>query len=634
MVRKWQPDPTREMHGNATDSMISPAKPTQAQFTSRKQCFRWLGWFALANALVFALISLRYLSGYVPGETVLAWIYLVTVFIGHHVMLTTIPLFLLLGPLILIWPRRRLVTVSAIFLMALMIALTLIDSMLWSQSRFHLNGLTMKILGYQSWIFVAVMFLIGLFFESIAARNVWNWVGAAPARKGRLAGWICALCVVLSQGIHAWADASYYVPVTAASQQLPVYKGLTAKSFLTRHGLVDAAASRERQLAKRLAKSLDGPARSSLNYPVNALQCDSESHLNLLVILVDAMRSDMLAEETAPNISEFAAARAAVFSNHFSGGNSSRMGAFSLFYGLPPGYWSSFEALQRSSVWIDQLQANHFQLGIFSSQTMYRPVVLDRTAFANVADLRMATEPLSDPAWKRDRKLTDEWFEWLSARDSKQPFFGFLFYDAATVKKPPPDYQTRFKADTDDPQQQRFAQYKTAVHFDDSLIGEVLDDLQQRGLSDNTVVIISSDHGEEFDDSGAGLEKHGSGYSSFQLQTPMVVAWPGRTRGEVYSHRTSHYDIVPTLMQDLFGCRNPATDYSVGRNLFEQKSWDWMIAGSYFNYAVLEPEKITVTFPNGGVEVRDWNYRLVEKPEFNGDTLSDVAEQNTRFHAR
>lgn len=614
--------------------MSSGREQNDQQLLTRRHYFRWLGWFALANAIVFALISLRYLSGYAPGETALAWIYLVTVYTGHHVMLTTLPLFLLVGPLILLYPRRRLITTAAVFLIALMIALTMIDSMLWSQSRFHLNALTLQILGYQSWIFVTVIFLIGLLFESILARSVWNWVRAAPARKGWLVGIFCGLSILASQMIHAWADASYYVPVTAIAQQLPVYKGATAKSFLTDHGLVDAAASRERQLARRLSRDIDASARSPLNYPLQALECEAEAPLNLLIILVDAMRSDMLSDTTAPNINRFAASRGANFSRHFSGGNSSRMGAFSLFYGLPPGYWSSFEALQRPTVLVDGLQAAGFQLGIFSSHTMYRPVVLDRTAFARVPNLRMATEPLSDPAWKRDRKLTAEWFDWLSARDPERPFFGFLFYDAATSRDFPPNYARQFQPAGDDPLQEQLAIYKTAVHFDDDLIGSVLDDLEQRGLADNTVVIISSDHGEEFDDSGAGLEKHGSGYSSFQLQTPMVIAWPGRTQGEVYAHRTSHYDIVPTLMQDLLGCTNPASDYSVGRNLFQQEDWDWMVAGSYFNYAVLEPEKITITFPNGGVEVRDWNYTLLDKPEFNADTLSAVSEQNTRFYAR
>jgi membrane-anchored protein YejM (alkaline phosphatase superfamily) len=53
------------------------------------------------------------------------------------------------------------------------------------------------------------------------------------------------------------------------------------------------------------------------------------------------------------------------------------------------------------------------------------------------------------------------------------------------------------------------------------LIGTVLKDLEQRRLMDKTVVLITSDHGEEFGESSA-----------------------------VYEHRTSHYDIIPTLMQN------------------------------------------------------------------------------------
>jgi hypothetical protein len=57
-----------------------------------------------------------------------------------------------------------------------------------------------------------------------------------------------------------------------------------------------------------------------------------------------------------------------------------------------------------------------------------------------------------------------------------------------------------------------------------------------------------------------------------------------------------------------------------------------MVAGSYYNYAVLEPDQVTVTFPNGLYEVRDWNYRLVEKPKFRGSVLEGVSEQNSRFY--
>jgi len=600
---------------------------------TRKTLFRWMAWFALANAVVFGLVSLRYLGAGALAETAIAWVYLASVYIGHHVLLTMVPLFLLATPLVLLLPRRRALTVVAVILYAAMIALMMLDSLLWSQSRFHINALTLKILGWQSWVFTAVIFTIALFFESMLAKGAWNWVLAKKPRRGWLVGSFCALAIVVSQGIHVWADAAYYVPVTGLGQVLPVYKGVTAKSLMSKTGLVDVRESRERALARRVAQDLDQRSGRLLRYPLNPLQCAPKERLNLLFIIADSLRGGVVTPELAPNIRNFADERGMDFRNHFSGGNSSRMGMFSLFYGLPPGYWESFASLQRPTVLVDELQAQGYQLGLFSSATMYRPVVLDRTAFANVPDLRIVTEPESDPAWKRDQKLTGEWFEWLDARDPGQPFFGFLFYDATMGRSAPPSYPFAVEPAGDEAQAVEFARYQTAVHFVDSLVGDVIEDLRARGLLDSTVVLISADHGEEFGESGAKLEKHGSGYTRYQLVTPMVLAWPGRPGGVTYEHRTSHYDVVPTLMQDLLGCGNPASDYSVGGNLFDGQAWDWMLAGSYYNYAVLEPDQVTITFPNGLYEVRDWDYRLAKEPAFRGDVLEAVSEQNARFYA-
>ncbi|MEE8495972.1 MAG: sulfatase-like hydrolase/transferase, partial [Xanthomonadales bacterium] len=331
----------------------------------------------------------------------------------------------------------------------------------------------------------------------------------------------------------------------------------------------------------------------------------------------------------------YAAERGQVFAQHFSGGNSSRMGVFSLFYGLPPGYWSSFESLHRSSVLIDELQRQNYQLGLFTSSTMYRPAALDRTAFANVPDLRLQTEPAGDPAWKRDQAITAEWFDWLdrhhTGRNPEQAFFGFLFYDSTNAIVFPGDYPVQFSADGAGALAQKFADYRTSVHFVDSLIGSVLDDLARRGLAENTVVIITADHGEEFDDSGAGLKNHGSGYTRYQLQVPMIISIPGKAPS-VYRHRSSHYDLISTLMQDVLGCSNPPSDYSSGTNLFSTRDWDWLLAGSYYNYAVLEPDQITVTYPNGSFEVRDWNYKITPDPQVRRDVLESVIKENSRFY--
>jgi membrane-anchored protein YejM (alkaline phosphatase superfamily) len=262
---------------------------------------------------------------------------------------------------------------------------------------------------------------------------------------------------------------------------------------------------------------------------------------------------------------------------------------------------------------------------------LYRPVTLDRTAFANVANLRIETKPVDAPAWQRDRIMTTEWMSWLDQQSPDHPFFGFLFYDAVNISAHPPEYAGKVAVNPEDALAEEFAKYKTSVMFVDELIGQVISDLDQRGLADNTVLIITSDHGEEFSENGDGIRGHGSGYSRQQLGVPMLMAWPGMEPQQL-AHRTSHYDIAPTLMRRLLGCSNAYSDYSIGQDLYDGPQWEWLIAGSYYNYAVLEPEQITVTFPNGTFEVRDWNYRLLDSPQFNGDVLEAVMHENTRFY--
>jgi membrane-anchored protein YejM (alkaline phosphatase superfamily) len=180
---------------------------------------------------------------------------------------------------------------------------------------------------------------------------------------------------------------------------------------------------------------------------------------------------------------------------------------------------------------------------------------------------------------------------------------------------------------------QKFADYRTAVHFVDNEVKKVLDDLKRRGLDQNTVVIFTSDHGEEFDENGNGLTDHGSGYTRYQLQVPMIIVMPGMEPA-VFSHRSSHYDFVPTLMDEVLGCENAPEDYASGSSLFSAKDWDWLLAGSYYNYAVLEPDQITVTYPNGRFEIRDWDYRISADPVISGDLLESVARENARFYRK
>ena len=175
----------------------------------------------------------------------------------------------------------------------------------------------------------------------------------------------------------------------------------------------------------------------------------------------------------------------------------------------------------------------------------------------------------------------------------------------------------------------RNARYLTAVHYVDALLGRVLDDLERRKLLDRTIVIVTSDHGIEFDENGLGFKGHGTAYTDYQMQTPLVVRWPGRPPAQV-TRRTSHNDIAPTLLTELFGCTNPPSDYASGSSLFSDAQWNWLVVASYREHAVVEPARVTVIF-QAGYEVRDQDYRLVPNQTPPRDALRAAMQEMNRF---
>jgi arylsulfatase A-like enzyme len=68
--------------------------------------------------------------------------------------------------------------------------------------------------------------------------------------------------------------------------------------------------------------------------------------------------------------------------------------------------------------------------------------------------------------------------------------------------------------------------YDRTIAFMDQQIGLLLDELQRRGILDNTLVIVTSDHGEEFLEHG--VMTHGNSLYSPSLHVPLLLRLPGR----------------------------------------------------------------------------------------------------------
>lgn len=102
--------------------------------------------------------------------------------------------------------------------------------------------------------------------------------------------------------------------------------------------------------------------------------------------------------------------------------------------------------------------------------------------------------------------------------------------------------------------------YDAAVRLADERVGSVIDVLERRGLWDNTLFIVLSDHGEEFADHGGWL--HDQSVYEELVRVPLIVRFPEDTwRGKRVQEAVTLVDLVPTLGEYLHrpalleGCR-------------------------------------------------------------------------------
>ena len=596
---------------------------------ARRRLLRWAHRFAATNVALLMIVGVGYLWRYRPVG-IAGWAYSTIAYLGHLAVLAYVPLILVLAPMAILFPWAPLLLPLGVLVSAAGLSVALLDSLLFVQNRYHLSVVTFTLFDTQTFVFLGIYFVVGLALESMLAARIWERAALlSQGRAGRYVALGLAGCFAASHLIFAWAEARYYMPVTAFTRYLPLYYPLNARETQTQWGLLDRSHAHEQSVVRSHGRPADGV----LNYPLAPLQCDPRTPpFDVLFVVIDGMRADALTPEITPRMAAFAK-DAVQFDRHYSGGIASRPGMFSFFYGLPGPYWEAFADAVQPAVVMEMLSQREYQLGAFVSAPLYNANGLDRTALARVPNLRLLTySPYPGAGTSEDdRQATTEWYEWLDRRDPSRRFWGLLYYNAAVAMKPPRDAPLVVPVPPGASEQvTERARYLTAVHFIDSLFGGVVDDLERRHLLDHTIVVITSDHGIEFDDNDLGFVGHNSAYSEYQLHTPFVVRWPGRAPGRV-TRRTSHFDLAPTLMTELFHCKNPPSDYSSGSDLFGDTQWSWLIAASYDDFAVIEPDREIIVL-GSGVEIRDERYRLVSNPTILRDVLRAAMREMSRFY--
>ena len=556
----------------------------------------------LLNTVISMIISFSLLNINNQQGNAYTFFSIIT-FVAHYFLLN-----LLVGLLAYCFSvvlNKKTATILMIFLFSLLQLILLFDTRIYTIFHYHINPLVLNVITTEGvsdsviigkgTIAVFSLILAGILCAEIIIHLYFSNINKNPERKSflmtknisKVIFWTGLLLIGADKAIYAYGDIVNNTAITQNAKLFPLYQPLTIKRFISKvlHIKVD------RELNFKVSTK-----DTTLNYPQKPLRFNPSAgkKSNIIIIVVDGLRFDMLSKDIMPNTWEFGQ-RNIIFKNHYSGGNGTRFGIFSLLYGIDGTYWHNFLARRVSPVLIDVLGDNGYEFKILSSTHLTFPE-FRKTAFIRIPDSIEDSFVNTDTA-EKDRIITEKFIKYISNPEGKKPFFAFIFYDSSHQPyyypegfekfQPVSDHEINYFKDIG--KDNIFIlknRYKNAIFYNDYLIGNIIASLKKNNLFDNSIVVITGDHGEEFYENG--YFGHTSSFDDYQVKTVFVLHYPGV---ELFSTEriTSHLDLVPTLIESL-GCISPPEDYSHGFSLLNKTRHTYITSSNWDSSAIIDDE--------------------------------------------
>ena len=333
---------------------------------------------------------------------------------------------------------------------------------------------------------------------------------------------------------------------------------------------------------------------------------------NVILITLDTVRADHLSlfgyeRDTAPNLKRFAQ-EATLYTNAIAPGNMTLSSHASIFTGLYPswhqahfenGYDQARPLDSKYPVLAEMLSNKGFDtLGVVSNYLFLAhsfgldrgftyhdsagpPLMLTKSYLLRNAVrnfLALFLDPWQyDAIFRRAEDINDAALAVLD-KEQRHKFFLFLNYmDAHGPYLPPGRFGTLYpgrdrrmnarhypamerrvlsgkRPISDMERRHLISQYDGGIAYMDSCLGTFFDQLKQRGLYDNTLLIITSDHGEAFGE--RDIIGHGLSVYQDEVHVPLIVKYPNSTAKEVIANPVSLIDLLPTIF-DVLGYEPP-----------------------------------------------------------------------------
>lgn len=300
---------------------------------------------------------------------------------------------------------------------------------------------------------------------------------------------------------------------------------------------------------------------------------------NVVVILIDTLRADKLrpvnpkTRVRTPGLDRFASTATTFLRGHTSE-NWTKPSVASLFSGLTPWEHTATKGesvLPRSVPFLAEILKRE---GFETASFIANGYVSDRFGFGRGWDFYR--NYIRENRRSKSEFIARDVLAWLDSRKSDKPFFLYIHTIDPHVPYRPPEEFLGLYGDTNYKGQVNFrtnalflehvkmgkirlnardrahleALYDGEISYHDVNFATILDALKKRGYEDDTLVIVTADHGEEFWDHGSV----GHGHNVYQelLHIPYFIRHPGIKRpGTSLDEAVSLTDLAPTILDAL-----------------------------------------------------------------------------------
>lgn len=282
---------------------------------------------------------------------------------------------------------------------------------------------------------------------------------------------------------------------------------------------------------------------------------------NLILLSLDTLRADHVsaygyARATTPFIDERLAGGGTLFEHYVAAASSTRPSHMTMFTSLPPSVHGATEnagirTLPPGAVTL----AERLRAGGFATAAVTENGAIDRSrgfgrGFGVYRENRDAKS--ADMRTGQIEQTFAEGLAWLDRRPGERFFLFLHTYQVHNPFTPPPEYGELFADDGVDsgaPTRPDWDPllYDREIRYADDQVRAFVGALEARGVLQNTLLVVTSDHGEAFFEHG--FVAHGANVHREVLNVPLIFVGPGVPAGRRVAAPIPMIDLMPTLLE-------------------------------------------------------------------------------------